>query len=67
MATNARPPKKRPDSPVEGAVKFTVYLDRDTHQALRIASIEDRVTSTRLVEGLVRAYLASRKKKGGRS
>ena len=48
-------------------MKFTVYLDRDTHQALRIASIEDRVTSTRLVEGLVRAYLAGRKKKGGRS
>ena len=67
MATNARPSKKRPDAPEEGTVKFTVYLDRETHQALRIASVEDRVASTHVVERLIREYLAGRKKRGGRS
>lgn len=51
----------------ERRAKFTVYLDRETHQALRIASVEDRVASTHVVERLIREYLAGRKKKGGRS
>lgn len=48
-------------------MKFTVYLDAETHKALRIASIEDGVASTHVVERLVREYLTGRKKKGGRT
>lgn len=67
MATNARPSKKRPEAPAKGTVKFTVYLDPETHKALRIASIEDGTASTHVTERLIREYLAGRKKKGGRS
>ena len=47
-------------------MKFTVYFDRDTHRALRIASFEDSITATHLIVRLVREYLAGRKTKGGR-
>ena len=66
--TTSAPRRGRPPTrPEEGIVKFTVYFDRDTHRALRIASFEDSVTATHLIVRLVREYLAGRtKKKGGR-
>jgi hypothetical protein len=59
---------KRLPKPEEGnVVKFTVYLEPETHKALRIAFIADGIASTHFVERLIREYLAGRKKKGGRS
>ena len=65
--TTTAPRRGRPTTrPEEGIVKFTVYFDRDTHRALRIASFEDSITATHLIVRLVREYLAGRKTKGGR-
>ena len=46
-------PKERKGAPV----KFTIYLTDQTRRALRIRSIEEGTSATKLVETLIEDYL----------
>ena len=52
-------PKDRP-------IKFTVYLDVETHKALRHRAIEEGEPATKIVERLVASYVSTKSaRKGG--
>jgi hypothetical protein len=57
----------RPPKPDIKLVKLTTYLEAMLHKQVRLAAIEDDVPVTRLVEQLLKDYLATRKKRGQRA
>ncbi len=56
----AKPPGRKPRGPVQ---KLSVYLDPVLYRDLRIAAFEDGEPTTRVIERLIRGYLADRKRK----
>ena len=49
----------------EETVKFTIYLKDETRRALRIRSIEEGTSATKIVERLVQTYLSKKTRRGG--
>lgn len=56
--------KKKARHPSQGSrqARFGVYLDRDTRKQLLKAAIDEDIPATKLVEKLIRDYLARRAK-----
>jgi predicted HicB family RNase H-like nuclease len=53
----------KPERPSRGHVgKTSLYLEPELSKALRIAAIEEGVPMTRLIERLIREYLATKNK-----
>lgn len=46
-------------------MRLTVYLSEDEHFQLRHAALDERKPATKLVQALIRDYLAKRKKGKG--
>ncbi len=48
------------------AVKTSLNLDEATWKALRVRAIEEGTSATRIIERLVREYLKTKTREGGR-
>jgi hypothetical protein len=48
---------KRSGKVAEETVRLTVYLPKKTHMALRIHAIEEGISTTKIVEGLIDEHL----------
>ena len=49
----------------EERMKFTIYITDNTRKALRIRSIEEGVSATKIVEQLIEEYLRKPARRGG--
>ena len=55
----------KPSKEKEAPVKFTIYLTDEQRRALRIRAIQDGVSATKLVEGLIEEYLQTTEPRRG--
>jgi hypothetical protein len=60
--------KKSPNAPGKGVkpVRLSVYLSEELHRAIMHRCVDENISFTRLAERLLREYLKTPVKKGGK-